>query len=981
MICWRPRPSAEQPDGAAALGGRRSNGEVAQSSARVDQSEMEQNALEQLASIDLIELCKEARIEHCRATRDLSSCGRYVQHVLNSCGHASLCAECSQRCDVCPICRSPIPDTGNRVRLRLYYKCLEAGLISKQHDERFQEKEDHSDPVNLDVQRLHSLFDVALQNNLASLICHYTTDVCLDENAVSSDPLLAFLLDEVVIKEWCKKAVNALISEINMIYRSGLEMMMSKLSQLQKFAVQLAGISSVVEVMITSFSEAVSAHVNDLHQLMESTLKAKQHLEAMMWCIRHKFLEDIPSRHTNLASWSSDVIKRKADAKERKWPEFSDKSSAYNEANQGILFIEQALQNLGIQESNSGSEEGVEIVCLQSEQSSSMFCSTIDQFSVDKYPFKDLREAVDVLFLHGSSDMVIAKQAIFLYYLFDRHWTRPDSEWRYLVDDFAATFGISRRTLLECLVFCLLDDHSSHALEEACSLLPKISCKETHPKIAQVLLERHKPDVALVVLKCTGRDTFSSAANIEKDDTESLSEAVTAVRVRIEYGHLTEAFMYHRSYCSKVKEQRSADMSHVEDANSYKSSWMYHVEVMMTEFCNICIERNFVDRMIDLPWDSEEGKHLHKSLLDCAREMPMEPCGSLLVVFYLQRYRYLEAYEVDRSLQSFEQNALETASEEKASKIRTIAQWRQSLVTKCIEMLPEAEREDMRTIGSAERNQFAVQTMQNSSPANHIVKSPNPVIAFSLSATPIPQKKSSPLQSRNINVLNDSVGLNSSARSEFGRKVPSILQCRPVPLSSPISNVRSTAGGLFPSMGQNGEGPYLKGTKELSFTKGESGLKKGTRPAGYDSLPMYFNMGSVDTPMKEYRSSLLKTEVNKTTPFQVKDSVGKGEFDFGSRAEKPFILSGTGAGQNGHSKISDNAGFHEVHIQKTKVPPKENVLSFGKKSSVDEAPPGKGVSRWRSDESSEDEDDKRTSGYMESGASLATRRRARFSRR
>lgn len=37
------------------------------------------------------------------------------------------------------------------------------------------------------------------------------------------------------------------------------------------------------------------------------------------------------------------------------------------------------------------------------------------------------------------------------------------------MDDFAATFGISRRTLLECLVFCLLDDHSSHALEVAAS--------------------------------------------------------------------------------------------------------------------------------------------------------------------------------------------------------------------------------------------------------------------------------------------------------------------------------------------------------------------------------------------------------------------------------------------------------------------------------------------------------------------------------
>jgi hypothetical protein len=37
------------------------------------------------------------------------------------------------------------------------------------------------------------------------------------------------------------------------------------------------------------------------------------------------------------------------------------------------------------------------------------------------------------------------------------------------VDDFAATFGISSRTLLECLVFCLLDDHSSQALEVTAS--------------------------------------------------------------------------------------------------------------------------------------------------------------------------------------------------------------------------------------------------------------------------------------------------------------------------------------------------------------------------------------------------------------------------------------------------------------------------------------------------------------------------------
>ncbi|ONM08925.1 low phytic acid3 [Zea mays] len=465
----------------------------------------------------------------------------------------------------------------------------------------------------MDVQRLHSLFDVAVQNNLTSLICHYITDVCLDENAVSSDPLLAFLLDEVVIKDWCKKAVNALITEIGVIYKFGLEMMRSKLSQLQKFATQLAGIYSVLEVMVSSFTEAVSAHVNDLHQLIENTLKAKQHLEAMIWCIRHSFIQDICSRYADHTSWSSDVIQRKAYA-ETKWPGFSDEVSDVNQASKSTLFIEQALQNLGIEQSYMDKEEEIAITCLQNEQSSSMFCSTIttDHFSIDRYPFKNLREAVDVLFLHGASDMVIAKQAILLYYLFDRHWSRPDSEWRYLVDDFAATFGITNRTLLECLVFCLLDDYSSEALEEACSHLPKISSKETHPKIAQVLLERQKYDMALLVLKCTGHGSFSATENFKKDDISSLSEAVTVVRVRIECRLLTEAFMYHRSYCSKVKEQHSADMTHAEDA--LKNSWVYHVEMMVTEFCAICIKRNLSKRY----WKIQLKRLLQKSeqLLD-----------------------------------------------------------------------------------------------------------------------------------------------------------------------------------------------------------------------------------------------------------------------------------------------------------------------------------------------------------------------------
>lgn len=124
-----------------------------------------------LAFIDLIELCNEAKVEHCRATRDLRSCGRDVQFVLNSCGHASLCEECCQRCDVCPICRVPVPKSGARTRLRLFYECVEAGLIPKNSKERPLE-EDGENRITTDVQRLYSLFDIALENNLVSLICH-----------------------------------------------------------------------------------------------------------------------------------------------------------------------------------------------------------------------------------------------------------------------------------------------------------------------------------------------------------------------------------------------------------------------------------------------------------------------------------------------------------------------------------------------------------------------------------------------------------------------------------------------------------------------------------------------------------------------------------------------------------------------------------------------------------------------------------------
>lgn len=944
-----------------------------------------QDALEHLAMLDLIELCSEAKIECCRATRDLRNCGRYVQHVLNSCGHASLCAECSQRYDVCPICRTSMPNNGTRVRLRLYYKCIEAGLISKRHDDRFQEKEDSKENIMADIERLYSLFDVALENNLVSLICHYVSDVCMDENAVSSDPVLAFLLDEVVVKDWCKRTFKRIIHYIHDIYKLGLEEMQSELSLLQKFALQLTGISNVLEVMDSSFKGTFSGQLHDLHHLLDNIMKAKQHLEVMIWCARHRFLGNVRSRFSNSASWSLHVQERKSAAIKRSWPEFSSKPADSVRLSGFTLFIEQALSNLGIEQTYmERSKEEVDISLLQDENSPLLFRSKIDEANKNGcYPFKNLRAATDILFLHGTSDMVVCKHAIFLYYLFDRHWTLPDNEWKYLVDDFAASFGITRHSQLESLVFYLLDDHTDPALQEASHLLPEIAGSETHPKIAQVLLERQCPDVALTVLRSTGRDGFCAYGNAEHDGPQcvSLGEAVTAVRVRIECGLLTEAFIYQRLHCLKVKEEESKHGSYLALPNSMKSDcWIYQVEILVTEICYLCIRRNLVDRMIELPWNSDEEKYLHKCLIDHACQDPSTIYGSLLMVFYLQRYRYIEAYQVDRYLQRLEQNFLGTADEVVASRIRLISQWRAELVDKCLDLLPEVQRQKIRTTNIIS-NHFASEDVQMTPPTNF-----SPILQTNTGSNP----------SNKVNALATTNSTISNACLEFASKSPSVLQRKLLAsLGSPTSRVHSVGAYVVSSSGSPDGDNSLPNNANNADRRKQADSRQGYQSADH-SFPMKFHFG----PQNQELSASVAREPQDDHQFQdEKDSVRMGPFDVVAHAENhhPLVPRVTSIDRNDVMSTSYSNGISKelIHDQNltssgepdllgrswSKVSEEANInLRFDKKDKLAEQRSMRGGLRWRSDESSEDED----SGldrYMGGGALFGSSRRTRYSRR
>lgn len=222
-----------------------------------------------------------------------------------------------------------------------------------------------------------------------------------------------------------------------------------------------------------------------------------QHVEVMIWGIRHQFLENVISHYTDFASWNYLVRERKSAAIRRAWPDVVN-HSAESRGQDGSLFIEDALTNLDIEQSHTPEES--ELASLQKYENSSFFRSKIEGVA-GCYPFENIRAAIDILFLHGGSDLVVAKQAIvsflltffkyiglpclksssshpnnpsflvflmmaqFLYYMFDRHWTVPDEHWRHIIDDFAAIFDIPRHLLLESFIFYLLDDHTNEALK------------------------------------------------------------------------------------------------------------------------------------------------------------------------------------------------------------------------------------------------------------------------------------------------------------------------------------------------------------------------------------------------------------------------------------------------------------------------------------------------------------------------------------
>lgn len=640
--------------------------------------------LDRFASISPRQLYYEAKLEKCRALKDLRTCGRNVQHCLTSCGHACLCMECAQRTKICPVCRNAIRRLAPV--LRLHDDLLDAGLL-------VQVRDDDMFCTTVDARRLYQFFDVALENNLVPVISHYVSDVCFNETVLSSDPSVSVLLDSAVVKEWCRKTFQGIMKLLKDSYKLGtVELTREpRLEMLDKAACKLNKIIEVLKSLDIPASQTYVDSVKDLKILLEAVKRALQHLQVMLWAARNKIFDSSSPRFADFNKWRAALRQRKQAAQERAWQDYVLGTGLLGGKPSTSLFIEEALMQLQVGSVDDLGDEGGDVfgleVLRQSSTTSPAFGKPGEKSlfgtASPAYPPDSVRTAIDNFFLDGRSENFLAKKTIFLYYLFDRLWS-PTGQWKLITDDYIKTFSIPWHFALETFVFFLLDDDSSDALQRACEQLDDLSKFSSHPRLPRVLLERQQPDAALSLLSRNGR-LNRLYRGVE---TLLLSEVVTVVRILLESDSLVNAFLYQRSHTSKARENSGEKgPGKFNDTPETERHWTKHMEILVGEICWFCIRKSRADKIMSLPWDSEEQEIVHRCFMARATQKPGGTAGHLLVVFYIKRCQFVEAQRVHQKLCELEDH------EENKNLIYKAREYRSRLIDYSLNLSWDKEKE------------------------------------------------------------------------------------------------------------------------------------------------------------------------------------------------------------------------------------------------------------------------------------------------
>jgi len=362
-------------------------------------------------------------------------------------------------------------------------------------------------PEQLDIDRLHDVFDACARAGCASVIAHYVEEVCLSDDGrfSSDDGAEAYARDGACASAWARRA-TARASE--KMHASAGRPREARIAAVEDAMRTLEAARRTVEALggMKEDGAAPNAERAALRTTADDVVSRQLQAEALLWAAREGLSDAVGARYGGPAAWAGAVQRRRSAA---------TKGDERFGGARATTFLDDLLAGVG-------------------EHSPA-------------YPFKTVTDAAKCVFVDGSATptALVAKKCLFLYFLLDSGLPHDGSPIAY-----ARQARIHPRLFQETRAAVLLDDIENEAsLDEACELLPRVAHPLLPVKFIASLARRGRATTALMVARA--RAPSSS-------DTEAIALDVS---IRLACGLIAEAFIAVRDAFKTFPELRGESKS------------------------------------------------------------------------------------------------------------------------------------------------------------------------------------------------------------------------------------------------------------------------------------------------------------------------------------------------------------------------------------------------------------------------------------
>lgn len=150
------------------------------------------------------------------------------------------------------------------------------------------------------MSQLHALLDVATDAGMGCLVTDYVREVCLDETAVSNDPIESFLLDPRCAAQWCEsRLAKAAASAEHDLMGSGAALLRERVSCVLSVGLRRPPCPPPIPALNAKFSPPMSQVLELLEssvpsvppETLQRARRLSNYLTAMAWADQQGLLE------------------------------------------------------------------------------------------------------------------------------------------------------------------------------------------------------------------------------------------------------------------------------------------------------------------------------------------------------------------------------------------------------------------------------------------------------------------------------------------------------------------------------------------------------------------------------------------------------------------------------------------------------------------------------------------------------------------